>query len=134
MLGKKQHCIACNKELGFVKYTAEKGWDIQEGSVLCWNCWNNRETAERKVKEQQDNAERMAKQERDNAERMAKLKEKAVKYQGEFITVVEIPVAGSESAWSKVDELVKKGYTIKGVIEREYWKTSLVVLEKLQRE
>ena len=122
-MGKKQHCIACNKELGFVKYTAEKGWDIQEGSVLCWNCWNNRETAERKVKEQQD-----------NAERMAKLKEKAVKYQGEFITVVEIPVAGTEAAWSKVDELVKKGYTIKGVIEKEYWKTSLVVLEKLQRE
>ena len=122
-MGKKQHCIACNKELGFVKYTAEKGWDVQEGSVLCWNCWNNRETAERKVKEQQD-----------NAERMAKLKEKAVKYQGEFITVVEIPVAGTEAAWSKVDELVKKGYTIKGVIEREYWKTSLVVLEKLQRE
>jgi hypothetical protein len=122
VLGKKQYCIACNKELGFVKYTAEKGWDIQEGSVLCWNCWNNRETAERKVKEQQD-----------NAERMAKLKEKAVKYQGEFITVVEIPVAGSEAAWSKVDELVKKGYTIKGVIEREYWKTSLVILEKLQR-
>lgn len=123
MLGKKPHCIACNKELGFVKYTAEKGWDIQEGSLLCWNCWNNRETAERKVKEQQD-----------NAERMAKLKEKAVKYQGEFITVVEIPVAGTEAAWSKVDELVKKGYTIKGVIEKEYWKTSLVVLEKLQRE
>jgi hypothetical protein len=122
-MGKKQHCIACNKELGFVKYTAEKGWDIQEGSLLCWNCWNNRETAERKVKEQQD-----------NAERMAKLKEKAVKYQGEFITVVEIPVAGTEAAWSKVDELVKKGYTIKGVIEKEYWKTSLVVLEKLQRE
>src|SRR5919106_1357499 len=122
VLGKKQHCIACNKELGFVKYTAEKGWDIQEGSVLCWNCWNNRETAERKVE-----------QERDNAERMAKLKEKAVKYQGEFITVVEIPVAGSEAAWSKVDELVKKGYTIKGVIEKEYWKTSLVVLEKVQR-
>ena len=122
-MGKKQHCIACNKELGFVKYTAEKGWDIQEGSLLCWNCWNNRETAERKVKEQQD-----------NAERMAKLKEKAVKYQGEFITVVEIPVAGTEAAWSKVDELVKKGYTIKGVIEREYWKTSLLVLEKLQRE
>ena len=123
MLGKKPHCIACNKELGFVKYTAEKGWDIQEGSLLCWNCWNNRETAERKVKEQQD-----------NAERMAKLKEKAVKYQGEFITVVEIPVAGTEAAWSKVDELVKKGYTIKGVIEKEYWKTSLVVLEKLQRK
>ena len=123
MLGKKQHCIACDKELGFVKYTAEKGWDIQEGSLLCWNCWNNRETAERKVKEQQD-----------NAERMAKLKEKAVKYQGEFITVVEIPVAGTEAAWSKVDELVKKGYTIKGVIEKEYWKTSLVVLEKLQRK
>jgi hypothetical protein len=122
-MDKKQHCIACNKELGFVKYTAEKGWDIQEGSLLCWNCWNNRETAERKVKEQQD-----------NAERMAKLKEKAVKYQGEFITVVEIPVAGTEAAWSKVDELVKKGYTIKGVIEKEYWKTSLVVLEKLQRE
>src|ERR671916_138610 len=117
-MGKKQHCIACNKELGFVKYTAEKGWDIQEGSLLCWNCWNNRETAERKVKEQQD-----------TAERMAKLKEKAVKYQGEFITVVEIPVAGTEAAWSKVDELVKKGYTIKGVIEKEYWKTSLVVLE-----
>ena len=122
-MGKKQYCIACNKELGFVKYTAEKGWDIQEGSLLCWNCWNNRETAERKVKEQQD-----------NAERMAKLKEKAVKYQGEFITVVEIPVAGTEAAWSKVDELVKKGYTIKGVIEKEYWKTSLVVLEKLQRK
>jgi hypothetical protein len=122
-LGKKQHCLACNKELGFVKYVAKKGWDIQEGSFLCWDCWDN-----------QDNAERMAKQERDNAERMAKLKEKVVKYQGEFITVVEIPIAGTEAAWSKVDELVKKGYTIKGVIEREYWKTSLVVLEKLQRK
>jgi hypothetical protein len=122
-MGKKQHCLACNKELGFVKYTAKKGWDIQEGSLLCWKCWNNRETAERKVKEQQD-----------NAERMVKLKEKVVKYEGEFITVVEIPVAGPEAAWSKVDELVKKGYTIKAVIEKEYWKTSLVVLEKLQRK
>jgi hypothetical protein len=54
----------------------------------------------------------------------------STKYQGEHIRVIEIPISGTKGAWNKVDESIKDGYTIKGIIEREYWKTSLVILEK----
>jgi hypothetical protein len=57
----------------------------------------------------------------------------AVKYDGEFIKVVEIPVAKTMEAWQTVDLIVAKGYTIKGVVEREYWKTSLVILEYIRK-
>lgn len=57
---------------------------------------------------------------------------KALKIDAEFIKVVEIPMVKTELAWKAVNDLVGHGYTIKGVIEREYWKTSLVILEKMR--
>ena len=58
---------------------------------------------------------------------------KAVKYDGEFIKVVEVPIAWTQDSWTLIDLIIAKGFTIKGVIEREYWKTSLVILEYVKR-
>lgn len=65
-----------------------------------------------------------------DADNLWKKKPGAVKYDGAFIKVVEIPMFATGHAWSIVDMLASKGYTVKSVIEREYWKTSLVILEK----
>ena len=58
----------------------------------------------------------------------------SVKDDGEFIKVVEIPIAWTADAWRLLDLLVAKGYTIKGVLEREYWKTSLIILECVRKD
>jgi hypothetical protein len=63
---------------------------------------------------------------------VSRLENKSVHYNGEFVTVIEIPITNTRPAWNKVDELVKNGYSIKGIIEREQWFTSWVILEKMQ--
>lgn len=65
----------------------------------------------------------------DNADLWQK-KPAAVKFDGAYIKVIEIPMFATGGAWSVVDMLVARGFTVKSVIEREYWKTSLVILEK----
>jgi hypothetical protein len=54
------------------------------------------------------------------------------KYDGEFIKTVEVPMFGTKDSWNEVNELCSQGYTVKAVVEREFWKTSIVVLEKIR--
>jgi hypothetical protein len=53
-----------------------------------------------------------------------------LKFESEYIKVVEIPMMFTKTAWETVSDFVATGYTIKSVVERETWKTSLVILEK----
>lgn len=88
----------------------DKNWELPEGSLLCSECWSHRK----------------------NPEGHIKAEERAINYEGECVTVVQIPPTLTRDAWNKVDKLVQNGWTIKGVIEREYIHASLVILEKVR--
>lgn len=59
-------------------------------------------------------------------------KEKAVKYDSDLLKVVEVPMAFTKDSWDQVNAYLEQGYTIKAVLEREFWKTSQIILEKVR--
>ena len=55
-----------------------------------------------------------------------------IKFAGTRLAIVEIPtVMGIKDSWTAIDQLILRGYTIKGVVEREKVYTSWVFLEKM---
>jgi hypothetical protein len=84
----KDHCLDCGKELGVLnKMKPDKNWELPEGSLLCSECWSHRK----------------------NPEGHIKAEERAINYEGECVTVVQIPPALTRDAWNKVDKLVQSG-------------------------
>ena len=106
----KDVCYICQKEIGMgQRWSPKKEWtEFPPDVKLCTEHYNQRD--KQAVHE--------------------KLVEKSVKYDGQNIKVVEIPIAFAKDAWDKVEELVSQGYSIKAILEREISHTSLVILER----
>ncbi len=108
----KDVCYVCQKEIGMgQRFSPEKAWTgYPPDSKLCLEHYNERKS---KDKEEGINAH-------------------LLKYSGENIKVVEIAGIRLDGAWGLVDKICSEGYTIKGVIERETFRTSFVILEKVR--
>lgn len=57
-------------------------------------------------------------------------KEKVIKYDNDLLKVVEVPIVFTKDSWDQIHQYLQQGYTIKAILEREFWKTSQVILEK----
>ena len=106
----KDICHVCQKEIGFgQRLSPEKAWEeYPHDAKLCLEHYNERKA---KDKEEEINAH-------------------LLKYNGQNIKVVEIAGIRLDGAWGLVDKICSDGYTIRGVIERETFKTSYVILER----
>lgn len=103
-------CASCGKEQGtFERFlTAGSEFGELEGKKICFSCKNSQ------IKKETNK----------------KIAEMSVRYDGEYIKVVQIPIMFTEGAWDKIDELCARGYTVKSVVEQELIHASLVILEK----
>lgn len=106
----KETCAVCQKEVGFGnRYTPEKAWtEFTQDVKLCLEDYNKRKA--------QDKEEG--------------LNSFSVAYSGEGLKVVAVGGLRQDGIWKRIDEIIKEGYDIKGVIEREALHTSWVLLQK----
>jgi hypothetical protein len=106
----KDVCHVCQKEIGLGnRFSPEKAWsDIPSDAKLCLEHYNERKG-----------------QDKDQG-----LSSFSVAYSGEGLKVVAVGGLKQDGIWKRIDEIIKEGYDIKGVIEREALHTSWVLLQK----